>query len=365
MVALSRIFVSYRREDTAYPSGWLFDKLAQHFGQDQVFKDIDSIDLGDEFVEVITAAVERCEVLLALIGKRWLTASDEDGHQRLDNPTDFVRLEVEAAITRNIRIIPILVDGARMPRADELPPSLAMLARRQALELSPSRFSYGVGQLLRALEKTLTVTQAPPVDPEDADTDLEPPPAKDTDLGDVRNDLAAGWRVVEQRDGEDYQWPELLEHYDRYNVYRGETRREGTVFIALGWTVRHGAWGMDRIYVVSFLSAWTPQTPVTEFLAADDYTETRELIAIIRGRDGGRKMYGPADDPPPAYAQFRTAIYRDRVQAKGSWNKLAVVAAETDTDTILNHALIQARRRGDLDTTLDRALIQARRRGAL
>src|SRR5215472_6435445 len=105
MVALSRIFVSYRREDTAYPSGWLFDKLAQHFGQDQVFKDIDSIDLGDDFVEVITAAVERCEVLLALIGKKWLTASDEDGHQRLDNPTDFVRLEVEAAITRNIRII--------------------------------------------------------------------------------------------------------------------------------------------------------------------------------------------------------------------------------------------------------------------
>lgn len=348
-VTLGRIFVSYRREDTAYPSGWLFDKLAQRFGHDQVFKDIDSIELGDDFVEVITAAVERCDVLLALIGKKWLTASDEVG-RRLDSPTDFVRLEVEAAITRNIRIIPILLDGARMPRADELPPSLAKLARRQALELSPSRFTYDAGLLLRALEKALTVTRPSPVDP------------KVTDAG---SDLVARWRLVEQRDGEDYQWPELLEHYDRYNVYRGETRREGTVFIALGWTVRHGAWGMDRIYAVSFLSAWTPQTPVVEFLAADNYAETGDLIAIIRGSDGGRKMYGPADELPPAYAQFRIATYRDRVQAKGSWNKLAVVTAETDTDTILNHALIQARRRGDLGTTLDHALIQARRRGDL
>lgn len=105
---------------------------------------------------------------------------------------------------------------------------------------------------------------------------------------------------------------------------------------------------MDRLYVVSFLSQRGPQTPLTEFLAADDYAETRELIAVIRGSDGGSKMYGPTQDLPSAYAGFRIATYRDRVQAKGSWNKLAVVAAETDTDTILNHALIQARRRGDL-----------------
>ena len=76
--------------------------------------------------------------------------------------------------------------------------------------------------------------------------------------------------------------------------------------------------------------------------------ETRELIAVIRGSDGGRKMYGPAEELPPTYADFRIATYRDRVQAKGAWNKLAVVTAETDTRTILNHALIQARRRGNL-----------------
>ena len=162
------------------------------------------------------------------------------------------------------------------------------------------------------------------------------------------NDLVTGWQLVDSREGQVYQWPETLDHYDRYEVYRGEMQAKGAVFISLGWTVRRGAWGADRVYVVSFLSRRAPQTPLTEFLAADDYAETDELIAVIRGSDGGRRMYGPTEDLPPAYAQFRIATYRDRVQAKGAWNKLAVVAAETDTDAILNHALIQARRRGDL-----------------
>jgi len=150
-----QIFVSYRRDDTAYPSGWLFDKLTQHFGKNQIFKDIDSIRLGDDFADVITAAVERCEVLLALIGQRWLTCTDKDGRRCLDNPNDFVRLEIEAAIVRNVRIIPILVEGASMPHADELPPSLAKLARRQALELSPSRFDFDTSRLLRVLDTTI------------------------------------------------------------------------------------------------------------------------------------------------------------------------------------------------------------------
>jgi hypothetical protein len=159
--ASSRIFISYRRDDTAYSSGWLFDKLVQHFGRDQVFKDIDSIQLGDDFAEVITAAVERCHVLLALIGRRWLMSSGKDGRRRLDNPNDFVRLEIEAAITRNVRIIPILVDGAPMPLGDELPASLAKLARRQALELSAKHFDSGISRLLRVLDAMLLQTGDP------------------------------------------------------------------------------------------------------------------------------------------------------------------------------------------------------------
>lgn len=164
-----RIFISYRREETAYPAGWLFDRLADHFGEAQVFKDVDSIEPGDDFVERITAAVGSCDVLLALIGDQWLTTTDPTGRRRLDDPNDFVRLEVEAALSRNVRVVPVLVGQARMPRSDELPASLATLVRRQALELTPSRFEADFGRLLRVLDRTLAETQppdAPVVEPE-------------------------------------------------------------------------------------------------------------------------------------------------------------------------------------------------------
>jgi len=156
-----RIFISYRQRDTAYPAGWLFDRLADHFGDRQVFKDVDSIELGDDFVEVITAAVESCDVLLALIGSQWVTITDDEGNRRLDNPDDFVRLEIEAALSRDVCVIPILVEGARMPAPHEFPPSLAKLARRQALELSPNRFEFDTDRLIRVLEKALVDLRPP------------------------------------------------------------------------------------------------------------------------------------------------------------------------------------------------------------
>jgi ABC-type amino acid transport substrate-binding protein len=179
----ARIFISYRRDDTAYPAGWLFDRLAVHFRDGQVFKDVDSIELGDDFVEVITRAVGSCDVLLALIGNQWLTITDDDGRRRLDNPDDFVRLELEAALTRNVRVIPILIDEASMPRADELPPSLAGLVRRQALELSPNRFDFDTSRLLKVLDRTLAevrtvqfgaLSTAPPEAPPEPSTTKVP-----------------------------------------------------------------------------------------------------------------------------------------------------------------------------------------------
>jgi TIR domain-containing protein len=159
-VAPGRIFISYRRQETAYPAGWLYERVAAHFGREQVFKDVDSIVLGDDFAEVIANAVGSCDVLLALIGDRWLTVTNEDGRRRLDDPDDFVRLEIETALKRKIRIIPVLFEGARLPRAGELPASLARLVRRQALELSPSRFDADIAKLLRVLDATLAEEQA-------------------------------------------------------------------------------------------------------------------------------------------------------------------------------------------------------------
>ena len=140
-----QIFISYRRNETAYPAAWLYKQLAKHYGAVRVFKDVDSIPLGDDFVEVITREVGSCDVLLALIGNQWLTTTDEHGRRRLDDPHDFVRLEIEAALARNIRVIPILVDKSKMPRAEELPDSLDGLARRQALELSSIHFEFDIG----------------------------------------------------------------------------------------------------------------------------------------------------------------------------------------------------------------------------
>lgn len=153
------VFVSYRREDSAYPAAWLYRQLAEHFGRDQIFKDIDSIDLGDDFVDAINTEVGSCQVLLALIGDQWLTIVDDDGGRRIDNANDFVRLEIEAALERNIRVIPILVGGAKMPRIDVLPPSLHGLVRRQALALSPERFDTDILRLVRVLEKAIQRAQ--------------------------------------------------------------------------------------------------------------------------------------------------------------------------------------------------------------
>jgi hypothetical protein len=160
--APTRVFMSYRREETAYAAAWLYDRLAKRFSGGQVFKDVDSIELGDDFVEEITRAVDSCDVLLALIGDRWLTIADAEGKRRIDNAEYFVRLEIEVALTRNVRVIPVLVEGARMPRADELPTSIAKLAHRQALELSASRFEFDLSRLLRALDSTLSPSRASP-----------------------------------------------------------------------------------------------------------------------------------------------------------------------------------------------------------
>jgi hypothetical protein len=177
--APGRIFVSYRREDSAYPAGWLCERLTEHFGQGQVFKDVDSIELGEDFVEAISRAVASCDVLLAVIGADWLDVTDAEGRRRLDDPEDFVRVEIEAGLRRDVRVIPILVDGARMPRAAELPPSLSPLVRRHALELSPNRFDYDTSRLLSVLDETLVeiktgmVPTIETIDPEGGAADSE------------------------------------------------------------------------------------------------------------------------------------------------------------------------------------------------
>jgi glycerophosphoryl diester phosphodiesterase len=149
-----RVFISYRRQETAWPARQLYEVLVAELGADRVFKDVDNIEPGDDFVERIQSAVASCEVLLALIGPQWITVKDATGARRLDDPEDFVRIEVETALTRDdVRVIPILVDNARMPTPQELPKGLATLTRRQAVEINPVNFD--TRRLLRVLNDTL------------------------------------------------------------------------------------------------------------------------------------------------------------------------------------------------------------------
>ncbi len=150
----ANIFISYRREDSAGHTGRLFDRLSNRF-PGRVFMDLDTIEPGTDFVEAIEHAVGYCEVLIVMIGVHWLHLRDASGQRRLDNPDDFVRLEIAMALERSIRIIPVLVEGACMPRPEELPPDLAKLTRRNAIELSDARWAFDVDRLIQTIEGVL------------------------------------------------------------------------------------------------------------------------------------------------------------------------------------------------------------------
>lgn len=150
----SGIFVSYRRDDSSGHAGRLSDKLVDHFGKDRIFMDIDTIEPGEDFVTVIENAVSSCGILIAVIGRNWLAGSS-GATGPLDNPNDFVRLEIAAALERDIRVIPVLVQRAIMPKSEDLPESLAKLARRNAVELSDLRWQNDVDQLVGVMERVL------------------------------------------------------------------------------------------------------------------------------------------------------------------------------------------------------------------
>lgn len=133
---MARIFISYRRDDSAAHAGRLYDRLEYHFGQGQVFMDVDAIKPGLDFVEVVQEAVSVCDGLVAVIGKEWLHLSNAAGGRRLEDPDDMVRLEIATALNRGIPVIPVLVQGAQMPRGNDLPDGLKPLASRNALEVS-------------------------------------------------------------------------------------------------------------------------------------------------------------------------------------------------------------------------------------
>lgn len=147
------IFISYRRDDTEGEAGRLFDDLTRSLGENSVFMDVTGINPGMDFRKAIDDNVATCGALLAVIGPFWATIKDGSGTRRLDDPNDFVRLEIASALARNIAVIPVLVHEAKMPRPDELPDNLKDLAFRNSVEISHTRWNSDVQLLTQALSQ--------------------------------------------------------------------------------------------------------------------------------------------------------------------------------------------------------------------
>ena len=203
-VHVSTIFISYRRDDTAPYAGRLYDRLTAHFGAGQVFMDIDQIEPGEDFVEVIQRKVSACEIAIVLIGRHWLSSQDAEGRRRLDDPEDFVRLEVAASLDRKVRVVPVLVGGAAMPRMRDLPEAIATLARRNAIEISDARFHSDCDRLIESLARKPSATAAPPDDTkgettqtsgaQNRETHAEPAPARPAAGG--KSAGGKGWAIA-------------------------------------------------------------------------------------------------------------------------------------------------------------------------
>jgi TIR domain len=148
------IFLSYRRQDAAPYACLLQVELRERIPDAPVFMDLDSIEAGADFAGVIGEAIGSCAVMVALIGRQWATLADEEGHRRLDNPDDYVRFEIQTALERGVRVIPVLVDGARPLRQQQLPAELQKLARLNAFELSYDRYQYDADRLLNIIHRS-------------------------------------------------------------------------------------------------------------------------------------------------------------------------------------------------------------------
>jgi hypothetical protein len=151
------IFLCYRREDTQDAAGRLHDRLVAAYGQERVFMDIDSVPLGIDFVEHVTQQIGKCSAVIVMIGKHWHTIKDKKRRRRLDNDDDLVRAEIRAALQQKIPVIPVTVQSAAMPQADDLPEDIRLLSRRNGIQLDATRWHTDVERLLKELDRLMKV----------------------------------------------------------------------------------------------------------------------------------------------------------------------------------------------------------------
>lgn len=161
------IFINYRVHDTAGETGRLVDRLKQYFSEEQIFMDIDKIEPGVDFTKAISKSLESCDIMLAIIGPHWLGTDASNNTSRIKNPNDWVKTEISTALQRDIRVVPVLVDGGQLPGSDELPPELQPLLLRQSIEISNKRWEYDTEQLINVLIKSGITPKPSPINNND------------------------------------------------------------------------------------------------------------------------------------------------------------------------------------------------------
>ncbi|HEX3681873.1 MAG TPA: response regulator [Bryobacteraceae bacterium] len=149
---MPKVFISYRRNDSGAYAGRVYDNLRGRFGSTHVFMDIDKLRPGDDFAESLPSVVASCDTLVALIGKRWLYVKDRDGRRRLDRSDDLVRVEISTALSRGLRVIPVLINGARMPPMEGLPDCLKSLTQRHAINVTDETFKTSMASVVRTIK---------------------------------------------------------------------------------------------------------------------------------------------------------------------------------------------------------------------
>jgi hypothetical protein len=158
---MSTVFISYRRQTAPGEARAIFSSLAGRLGQSAVFMDVDSISLGRDFRNELQKTLAACDFMLVIIDKDWAGNKDEKGRRRLENPHDYVRMEIETALKRDIVVTPVLVKGAQMPDAEELPAEIRDLVYRNAFELTYNRWESDVQEMIRRLGLDLPKREGP------------------------------------------------------------------------------------------------------------------------------------------------------------------------------------------------------------
>ena len=290
LAPMSQVFLSYRRDDAADAADRIHDRLVAKYGADRLFMDVDNVPPGLDFRDVIDDAVGKCHVFLAVIGPGWLATADRTGRLRLDNPADFVRLEIEAALDRDIPVIPVLVGGTDVPRSDQLPASLQSLAFRNAIHVRRNPdFHKDVDRLISWMEKLLE-------------------PRKP-----VRRSRSGAAREAEQKAAADAAYAEGDKHYHAIGVpqdYPAAARhfREAAELnhaaaqFTLGWLYRNG-WGVPKDHAEAVV--WYQKA------AAQNHADAQRNMGLAY-----RYGWGVPVDIPEALRWFRLAAEHNMAAAQ-------------------------------------------------